>query len=90
MALTPHGTRPNAGADFSRADKTPIMQLGQEFQGSDGHQWRYARASAALAKDAAANIADTTFLATAGAGGTHTAGAAIPANYCGWFRKTAL
>ena len=89
MALSPHATRPNCGADFKRADKKPIMQLGQVFHGDDGHNWRYCRASVAFAANAPATIADTTFAATAGAGG-YTAGAAIPATYCGWFRQTAL
>lgn len=89
MPLTTFGTRPNAGADFDAVYTSPPFQVGQVFQGSDGHDWRLVRAGAALTKDAAVNIADTTFVATAGAGGW-TINAAVANGQYAWARKTAL
>lgn len=89
MPLTTFGTRPNAGADFDAVYKQPPLQLGQLFQGSDGHDWRLVQAGAALAKNAAVTIADTTFVATAGAGGW-TINAAVANGEFAWARKTAL
>lgn len=95
MALltTPYGTRPNAGADLHAVYDTAPMQLGQMFHGSDGHDYRLVQAgAAAIAKNTAVTVADTTFVAAADVAGTYKTpvNTDVGANQYFWARLTAL
>lgn len=67
----------------------PSYALGTKVVGSDGHDYIHVKAAADLAKDAEVTINNTTFVATAGAGG-FTAPVVVKAGEAFHARKTAL
>ncbi|WP_376711071.1 hypothetical protein [Pseudochrobactrum lubricantis] len=74
-----HRITPTLGPDVEQhADKyywdlnssgAPSYPLGTMVKGSDGHDYIHVKAGADLAKDAEVQINETTFVASAGAGG---------------------
>lgn len=93
-------TTPNLGADIDQFDTQWFYdlqgvdtspQLGNPELGSDGHYYILVKAGAALATAGTAiTINETTWVATAGAGGYVTPVAAIPINAYFWARSKAL
>ncbi|MGU3399151.1 hypothetical protein ACLBWS_05320 [Brucellaceae bacterium D45D] len=67
----------------------PSYALGTKVVGSDGHDYIHVRAGADLAKDAAVQIDEATFVATAGSGG-FTAPVAVKSGEAFHAKRTAL
>jgi len=68
---------------------TPSYALGTKVVGSDGHDYIHVKAGADLAADAEVQINETTFVATAGAGG-FTVPVAVKSGEAFHAKRTAL
>jgi hypothetical protein len=76
---------------FEPDGDTPSPRLGNPEMGTDGHTYVWVRAGGSqIAASTAVQINETTWVATAGAGGFTTPPSVVPANAYFWARKTAI
>jgi hypothetical protein len=85
-------TTPIAGVDLSAvqlAADGPRHKAGLRVHGSDGHEYIYASASAAISADTACVLTEPALTMAAGAGDWTSGATAMATGDYGWFQKTA-
>lgn len=76
---------------FDPAPNRPSPRLGDWSVGTDGHQYIWVQAGGSnIAASTAVSINESTWVATAGAGGFLTPPSAVTANYYFWARRSTL
>lgn len=81
----------STSAPYADADSGGVTPpLGTKVVGSDGHEYVFVQASAAITADTAIVITEPAYTAAAGAGAYETQGAAVADTAYFWARKTAL
>lgn len=78
------------GADIERVDVDPSHALGTKTYGSEGREYIYVQASAAISSDTEVTITEPALTAAAGAGGFQSPVAAVAQDEYFWARDNTL